>query len=288
MDNLVVAGFTVSALTRDASKSTFPAEVRIIVSDYTSESLTEAFRDQDAIVSTVGTYSTTEQLRIIDCAVNAGVKRFLPSEFGIDTSDPRIVDVLPPAKMKYDTVQYLKTKQEKLSWTAVIVGGFFDWALMVGALGCDIRNRKVTVFDGGDKSCEFTNIETIAKTVAAVLSADHYDETSNRYVYVNSFTVTQNQIVTELEKATGASFARTHVKAAEVAEEARRQLATGEFESIGGSPYVKGSVSLITAQVHNLDGLNHYSQTRGLWNQRLGLAEEDFEATIREVVRLIG
>ena len=281
---LLAAGFVVSALTRETSQSTFPSEVKVVRSSFTPESLTQAFKGQDAVVSTIATYSTTEQNLAIDAMIAAGVKRFIPSEYGVDTSDPRTLDILPPAKGKVDTIQYLKTKEDSISWTGVIVGGFFDWAMMVGALGWNLRNKSVTVFDSGDQAWEATNIEQIARAVAACLSPEHYEQTSNRYVYVNSFTVTQNQVITELEKAMGTKLKLEHVKSSEVAEAARKELAGGELEYSTGSAYVKGSIGLIGTQVYNLDDLNNYSRTRGLWNDRLGLPKESLEETVRRVV----
>lgn len=42
----------------------------------------------DAVVSLVGAPALTEQKPYIDAAVEAGVNRFIPSEFGCDTQAP--------------------------------------------------------------------------------------------------------------------------------------------------------------------------------------------------------
>jgi hypothetical protein len=42
----------------------------------------------DAIVSVVGSLALPSQLSYIDAAIKAGVKRFIPSEFGCDTQAP--------------------------------------------------------------------------------------------------------------------------------------------------------------------------------------------------------
>jgi hypothetical protein len=283
-EKLLQSGFSVSALTRTTSTSTFPAEVNVVKSDYTTDDLARAFRGQDAVVSTIATFSTQEQISIIDAMIAAGVKRFVPSEFGVDTSDPRVVELLPPTKGKVDTIAYLKTKQDKLSWTGLIVGGYFDWAMLVGGLGWNLRNQTVTVYDSGDQLWEATNINRIAQSVAACLQTEHYEETKNRYVFINSFTVSQNQVIAELEKAMGAKLTIERVQSSEMAASARQELATGEVEYSTGSAYVKGSIGLIACQIYNMDGFNNFSQTRGLWNDRLGLPKESLEETVREVV----
>lgn len=50
--------------------------------DYSLEWLTEALKGQDAVVLTIGSAVIPEQQTVIDAAINAGVKRILPSEFG--------------------------------------------------------------------------------------------------------------------------------------------------------------------------------------------------------------
>ena len=136
--SLLAANFTVSALTRSTSTATFPPHVAVHKTDYTHESLLAAFRNKDAIVSAIATYSTAQQKDVINAAVEAGVKRFLPSEFGVDTSRPEIYECLPPAIMKQEVVQYLKTKEgEGLSWTAICVGAWFDWVRYMLFYGCN-------------------------------------------------------------------------------------------------------------------------------------------------------
>ena len=285
VDALLASGFSVSALTRESSKATFVEGVTVVRTDYSPESLEKAFQGQDAVVSTIATFSTQEQIKIIDAAIAVKVRRFLPSEFGIDTSYPEIVDAIPPARAKYDTVQYLKFKENTgLSWTGVIVGGFFDWALPIGAIGINTSARTATVLDGGDKPHEVTNLTQIGRAVAAVLSSAHFEETANQYVYVNSFTVTQNQIIQMAEKVTGSEFTVTHIKGQDLWKDGMEKGKTGEFETVGGGRYLVGSVQMIMSEIYNRSGFNHFSQDRGLWNERLGLPKEDLEETIRSVV----
>lgn len=285
VDALLTSGFSVSALTRESSKATFADGVTVVRTDYSSESLEKAFQGQDAVVSTIATFSTQEQIKIIDAAIASKVRRFLPSEFGIDTSSPEIVEALFPARAKYDTVQYLKSKEDTgLSWTAVIVGGFFDWALPIGAVGINTTARTATVLDGGEKLHEVTNLAQIGRAVAAILSPDHLDETANQYVYVNSFTVTQNQIIQAAEEISGSKFTVTHVSGEELWKDGMEKAKSGDFETIGGGRYLVGSVQMIVTEIYNRSGFNHFSQKRGLWNKRLGLPEENLEETVRSVL----
>jgi putative NADH-flavin reductase len=131
VDELLAAGFSVTALTRPSSTATFPDGVTVKKVDYeSSDSLKEAFAGQDAVVSAIATPAVGGQQIIVDAALAAGVKRFIPSEFGINT---RIVGGTPIGKIltgKVGTVDYLASKAKEnpdFSWTGLSTGLFFDW-----------------------------------------------------------------------------------------------------------------------------------------------------------------
>ena len=120
----------VSILSRISSTSTFPSHIKVhkIADDYPQAELVEAFSGQDAVVSTLATVSAGVQKRLIDAAVQAGVKRFVPSEFGSDVRNEKGLAVIPQYfKGKADTVDYLKSKEtEGLTWTSFVTGSFFE------------------------------------------------------------------------------------------------------------------------------------------------------------------
>ena len=122
--------FKVSILARDSSKSTFPPDVKIhhISDDYPEAELLAVFQGQDAVISTIATAGVALQKTFIDAAIKAGVKRFVPSEFGGDTLNEKAVAVIPQYfKAKVETVEHLKTKEkEGLTWTAFVTGPIFD------------------------------------------------------------------------------------------------------------------------------------------------------------------
>lgn len=82
MKELLKSGlFDITVLTRESSTHKFPEEVKVVKVDYTNlESLTKALEGQDALVSAVATLAVPSQRMLIDAAVEAGVKRIIPSE----------------------------------------------------------------------------------------------------------------------------------------------------------------------------------------------------------------
>lgn len=78
-----------SATTRPDSKSTFAAGVNVVRTGYSLGELTAAFRGQDVVICTISTASLGDQMTIAQAAVAAKVKRFIPAEVGMDTSDDK-------------------------------------------------------------------------------------------------------------------------------------------------------------------------------------------------------
>ena len=122
--------FMVSILARKSSESSFPSNILVhrVGEDYPEAELLEAFKGQQAIISTIATANSLQQKSIIDTAIKAGVKRFVPSEFGSDTLNEKAMAILPQYFAgKKATVDYLKTKEkEGLTWSAFVTGPFFD------------------------------------------------------------------------------------------------------------------------------------------------------------------
>ncbi|KAL2678683.1 hypothetical protein Neosp_009434 [[Neocosmospora] mangrovei] len=194
---LVDHGFKVTALTRASSSSALPVDVEVKRVDFESqESIIEALRGQDAVISTIGTLALPAQLMLIDAAVSANVKRFIPSEFGVDTRLVTGTNVEPLLAGKIKVVEYLKEKAQQ-------------HGLLRGAFGFDVARRHVTIFDSGNALFSPSSYNLVGKAVAAILSKE--EETKNHYLAISSFTTSQNQLLKMLEEQTGEEWAQGHV-----------------------------------------------------------------------------
>ncbi|EIN12867.1 NAD(P)-binding protein [Punctularia strigosozonata HHB-11173 SS5] len=197
VQGLAASGMDITVLTRKESVSGLPAAVSIRTVDYDSvESLTAALQGQDAVVSTLGRVATLKQKALADAAVAAGVKRFIPAEFGSDTLNPKVRTV-PIQTDKVEVQNYLRdlSAKSELTYTLLITGPFLDgyiqhdYILGIGAL----KNRRAMLLDGGDIPFSATTVPHIAQSVAAILH--HLEETKNRPVYVEDIVLTQNQVL---------------------------------------------------------------------------------------------
>ncbi|KAI1424953.1 hypothetical protein F5Y12DRAFT_420887 [Xylaria sp. FL1777] len=273
VSELLDAGFAVTALTREGSTATFPAGVASKAVDYSSVgSLTEALQGQDALVSTIATAAVAGQQPLVDAAVAAGVKRIIPSEFGINTRFLGREPIGTILQGKVQTLNYIHEKWKQnpsFTWTGISTGLFFDWGLEYGSIGLDKAKKTATIFDSGNEPYQATNLPHIGKAVAAVLR--HPELTTNRYISIASFNPTQNQILELVEKLTGEKWTVN-------------QLSTSEQQQIGSEKLSKGDYSAFS----NFLRKRVYEDGAGLAVKGpdnaidlLGLGEEDLEGSLQ-------
>lgn len=125
---MAVPALKVTIVTRAESEATFPPDVTLVKTPYTEADLTEAFKGQDAVISIVGANGLAYQKVFVDAAINAGVRRFMPSEFSVNTLSNAVRELLPLFDAKLELLDYLKGKENAgLTWTALATGPLFDW-----------------------------------------------------------------------------------------------------------------------------------------------------------------
>jgi uncharacterized protein YbjT (DUF2867 family) len=118
--------YSVSVLSREESSYNPPDGVANIKTDYTHESLVKALKGQDAVVSAIAGSALLEQIKIIDAAIEAGVKRFVPSEYGGDTDNKHSHTRVPFFALKHQVAEHLRAHQHKIEWTVLSTGPFID------------------------------------------------------------------------------------------------------------------------------------------------------------------
>ena len=64
----------------------------------------------------------------MDAAIEVGVKRYIPSEFGVNTFQKELKELGDPFMGKLVLLEYLKGKEGTgLTWTGLATGSFLDW-----------------------------------------------------------------------------------------------------------------------------------------------------------------
>ena len=90
-------------------------------------------KGHEVIISAVGPAGFGEQQAIIDAAIKAGVKRYIPSEWSVNTLSATVRDLVPIFQTKYEVLNHLATKEaEGFSWTGIAAGPLFDWVCRRG------------------------------------------------------------------------------------------------------------------------------------------------------------
>lgn len=245
--------------------------VAVIRANYDSpENLKEAFTGQDVVLSLIAGDALGDQNKFIDAAIAAGVKRFIPSEFGTNTTDARVRAVVPILEAKWDTVSFLKSKESEISWTSFITGLFFDWGIKVGFIGFHFGEKSATILDDGTANFSATNLHTIALSIIKALEKPELSK--NQYVYVSGIQTSQKQFLDAAEKITGEKWNVTYVSSQDHIADGRAMAQKDGYYGIQN--LIQGVTFGSEEQLGDLT-------PEGLWNEKLGLPRDDLETTLR-------
>ncbi|KAI5273443.1 NAD(P)-binding protein [Aureobasidium subglaciale] len=268
---LVNQGFEVTILSASGNTSSLPFEVKTIKVDFSSrDSVVSALRGQEAFVSAIPKHE--EQPALIDAAIAAGVQRFIPSEFGSNIVGNEKVAALPVFGGKVKTQEYLRAKQEQISYTLITNGLFVDWFFGLG-LGANLKG-KTQIFDNGDSRHSFTLLSDIGKAVAGVLK--HPEETKNRGVYVQTIALSQNQALKIAQKAKPDFKPETENVDLDALEKNAYGELSKEGGNVGGAMFDFIKVSIFRDGYGNLWDEKNDNELLGI----KGLSESELEAWI--------
>ena len=141
-------------------------------------------------------------------------------------------------------------------------------------MGFDLKSKTATICDSGTTPTNFTLLATTGLATVAIL--DKPTETANRYVFVNSFRTTQNEILSALQTVTHQKWKVEHTTCEEESRVGKEKLEKGDWSGIG-QPIMGASYS---------GGKYDFAEGRELDNELLGLPmDEDLEATVERIVR---
>ena len=197
VDELVKAGYDVTILTRDpAGLAEKFSTARKIQVDYESDaSLQQALNGHDALVSTVAMSAIANQKRMIDAAIAAGVKYFIPAEYTVNSRDAK-AQAQPMMASVVDIQRYLTTKDDQIAWFVVNCGALLEFVLDHPVL-LDFDNQVATLWDGGDGAISLSDIPLLARAIATALRQP--ERVLDHRLRVHGGTITQKRAL-ELAK----------------------------------------------------------------------------------------
>lgn len=279
LDAIVDEGnFKATVLQRASSKSK-PAHldkigVVTISDDLPLDELTEKLRGQDAVVVCYRAKEAAEQIKFGQAAAAAGVRRLIPADFGsCDSSGKRereLVSLFDRKLQVRESLQRLAAEHEGFSWTSLVNGHFFDWGLRANFLHFNLATRRAEIIDDGDTRSSQATLAQIARATVRILQRP--EETRNRMLFIQSFCVSQNEVLRSLEKATGARWETQRFDSEEFIREKKALADQGDKNAIEDLVFVLGAIN------GNWEGLPDFAM------DLLGLENEDLDEVVQKVV----
>ncbi|KAF7532244.1 hypothetical protein G7054_g8137 [Neopestalotiopsis clavispora] len=283
----------VTALTRIDSESKFPDGVTVKRIDYSrTETLVDALRGHDALVITLSGHTPKgTELDLVRAAGEAGVPWILPNEWSPDTANEALVNDVFVFESKVATRKAI-AELGKSSFISVSTGFWYEWSLAIKpAYGFDFDNRSVTFFDDGQTKICTTTWPQVGRAVAALLSLPIraegddkacLDALKNRVVYVNSFNISQRDMLESAMRVTGTQESDWTI----TKESAQQRYDDGVKEIKEGIRV--GFAKMMYTRVFFADGCGDF-ESKGTLNSMLGLPKEDIDtATIAAIERSKG
>ncbi|RMZ69865.1 hypothetical protein GMOD_00008797 [Pyrenophora seminiperda CCB06] len=244
-------------------------------SDFSTASLLEVFAGHDLIVNTMSSGDSELQIRIIDAAVIAGVKRFIPNEFGYDTLNKGIQNRIPKYAGRAKVIhklQRMSSFDPDIEWTAIATGYTLDTNLINGNMGLDMEWHSATIHGSGTEMFPASSLERVGSVVARTI--DQWDDIKNQYIYAAGVITSANEVLISAEKATGRSFTVGNYNVEESILEGQKRIEQG---------YLDSGIFLLERSIlydEEIDGSAPF-RTRNM-NKNLGLPSESVETIVEK------
>jgi len=181
----------------------------------------------------------------------------------------------------------------KSSYIAVVTGFWYEYSLALPSnYGFNFANRTVRFYDDGETKISTSTWPQVGRAVAGLLSLPIKPEgrnteaclesLRNKVVYVNSFTISQKDMLASVLRQTGTKeddWMITKVPAQELYSTSVKQIAEGKKEAFA---------SFLYSRIFFPDGCGDFEHM-GTLNSMLDLPEEDInEATDVAIKRQLG
>nr|KJB14474.1 hypothetical protein B456_002G127000 [Gossypium raimondii] len=179
---------------------------------YDHESLVKAIKQVDVVISVVGQMQLADQVKIIAAIKEAGnVKRFFPSEFGMDVDKNNAVE---PAKSTFAIKAQIRraVEAEGIPYTYVpanCFAGYFLPTLSQPGATSPPRDKVVILGDGNPKAVFNHEADIGTYTIKAVDDP----RTANKTLFIKppKNTYSFNELIALWEKLIGKALEKTYV-----------------------------------------------------------------------------
>jgi putative NADH-flavin reductase len=195
--------FDVTVLARQSSTSKYPDDVKVVTvpDDYPIEKLKEAFQGIDAVIASLSMMAMHQQFKIMEACYASGVKRYFPTEFGLDDLPQWLLDLREMFKIKHDVRDHLIENQSKMEWTSICCNAFFEMGVGSGFFQIFWPEKKAVLVDGGKPEFVAATLDTVG--LAVVKAIEKPEASKNRILLVQDFRTSQKEILDAIQKRVG-------------------------------------------------------------------------------------
>ncbi|KAI0967029.1 hypothetical protein F4678DRAFT_483385 [Xylaria arbuscula] len=190
-------GFSVTAIGRPGGKPFHHAGVTYKAASYDDlAGLAVSFENQDAVIEAFNPSAASSQGVLVQAAIAAGVRHLITPDFSSDTFSPYVDELMifePKRKAQRELEEAVAKSSGSLSWTAIIVGAWYDWAIDNGQFWIDKKSRKIIRFGSGNQKTSISRLALCGEAVTAVLRSP--DQYRNRPAYFQSHSISTNELV---------------------------------------------------------------------------------------------
>ncbi|CZR65959.1 uncharacterized protein PAC_15859 [Phialocephala subalpina] len=220
------------------------SEIQHIKIDFSFTELTKHFKSQDAVVCLFSGSDLHLSAMVIDAATAANIKLLIPSEFGLDTSNSKIRELLPPYKTRFEVQE--KLQKSGVKWKAIYSGTMLEEAMKTdGVFGIDVMWGSAVVFPGADKlKVAVSTYDDVAKEIISVLEGK--DGTEPNEIHTSTFTANLDELVKVVEKELDKTFDRYEGDFNSARKEAKERMQRGYFD---GGVALMGRVAVWDSEV---------------------------------------
>jgi hypothetical protein len=210
---------------------------------------------------------------LITAASSYGVKLFIPSEYGLDTSNSKVRELLPPYQTRHKIQGLLK--KSGLSWKAIYSGLMLEDALKTdGVLGIDALWASVVVFPNAETtSVAISTYADAARAIVGVGMAGEGDPGTGNAAYISSFKVGLEELVGVVEEELDRKLDRYEGDLEGAKKEASERFKRGFFD---GGVALMGRVAAWDRNVAAWYGWKYGSKNNEGW-----------QGEVKKVVRLV-
>jgi hypothetical protein len=152
----------------------------------------------------------TANSALLACAIKAGVKRFVPSDYSLDITHPSAIAQAAPGSTIAGRAALINSiinaaERGEITYTQFIPSGWMDWGLPNGFMGFDIKARKARLVDSGAHTATGCTQPFIAEAVISMLKQPP-NETENKMIHIAEVEYSGQELLSLFEDETGSKW----------------------------------------------------------------------------------